>query len=247
MGNEVGAIVRQSEAGLTDEKGDIAAVSADSPNTSGNPSYVPSDDAKKLYSEYIAEVRKRQLSSSENFDKSILTYSSAGLALSLGFLKDFVPPSLASYSVLLYSSWGLFTAATVITIVSFLISYAAQENMLSRAERYYCKGDESAMSERNWFHVAINALNYSSGFAFVIAIVFTTVFVSLNLEKASIMKKSTFAQDGLPVATMQKVMQQGDMTKGLPPPSMPKVPASSGPISSPGSSTPVSPSTTGNK
>ena len=34
------------------------------------------------------------LSSSENFDKAVLTFSSAGLALSVGFLKDFVPEEI---------------------------------------------------------------------------------------------------------------------------------------------------------
>lgn len=52
--------------------------------------FVPTEEIKKIHADFVAEIRKRELSSSENFDKSILTLSSAGLTLSVGFLKDFV-------------------------------------------------------------------------------------------------------------------------------------------------------------
>lgn len=190
--------------------------------------YEPSDDAKKMCSDFIAELRKRQLSSSENFDKSILTYSSAGLALSLGFLKDFILIKSASYSSLLYWSWALFTVATIITIVSFLVSYFAQENMLPRAERYYYQGDRKAFTERNWFDIAVTSLNLISGLAFVLALGFTTFFVSVNLEKANQMKNfntSNISNEGIAVPKMQKTQGSNDFTKGLPTPTLQQVPA----------------------
>ncbi len=61
-----------------------------------------SDGRKKLFAELKGELFKRQLSNSDNFDKAVLAYSSAGLALSLGFLKDFVPIAKASYTCLLF-------------------------------------------------------------------------------------------------------------------------------------------------
>jgi hypothetical protein len=225
MGNEAGTLAQLGALCTT------PGVSESTPceeNVNVQP-YVPSDDAKKFYSEYIGEIRKRQISSSENFDKSILTYSSAGLALSLGFLKDFVPPSVATCQALLFSSWGLFTLATVLTIISFLISYSAQEKMLEKAERYYCQGDQSAMTEPNWLDIAITWINLFSGAAFVVAIIFTTVFVSINLDKANVMKKPNIAQDGMPSPTLAKVFNQNEyLNKGMNSPSMPKVPASSG-------------------
>jgi hypothetical protein len=187
--------------------------------------YEPNDDAKKMCSEYIAELRKRELSSSENLDKSILAYSSAGLALSLGFLKDFISVKLASFPYLLYSSWALFAAATIITTVSFLVSYFAQVNMQARAERYYMQGDANAFTERNWFNSALTIFNIASTSAFVLAIVFTTFFVAVNLEKANQMSNRKVVYDGVQAPLMQKVQGSTDFNKGLPTPTLQQMPA----------------------
>lgn len=50
-------------------------------------------ERQRLYERHRDDLSKRQISNAENLDKSILTYSGAGLALSLGFLKDFIPIS----------------------------------------------------------------------------------------------------------------------------------------------------------
>jgi hypothetical protein len=203
--------------------------------------YEPSDDAKKMCSDIIAELRKRELSSSENLDKSILTYSSAGLALSLGFLKDFISVRFASFPYLLYLSWALFAAATIITTVSFLVSYFAQGDMQARAERYYMQGDEKAFTEKNWFNSVLTIFNIVSTAAFVLAIVFTTVFVSVNLEKANQMSNRKVVYDGVPVPFMQKVQGSNDFNKGLPAPTLQQLPAAAN-RPAPATSQPVVPS-----
>lgn len=43
-----------------------------------------SDEIRKVYADHFAEINKREVSGSENFDKAVLTFSSAGLALSVG-------------------------------------------------------------------------------------------------------------------------------------------------------------------
>src|SRR3569832_1908841 len=68
-----------------------------------------SEERKRLYERHREELSKRQISNAENLDKSILTYSAAGLALSLGFLKDFIPISQAKYAWMLYGSLAGFT------------------------------------------------------------------------------------------------------------------------------------------
>jgi hypothetical protein len=77
------------------------------------------EERQKLFDELKAKLNKRELSNAENFDKSVLTYSSAGLAFSLAFLKDFLPIAKAVWGWLLYCSWGLFTLAIIITIISY--------------------------------------------------------------------------------------------------------------------------------
>ncbi|WP_157385745.1 hypothetical protein [Methylosarcina fibrata] len=64
--------------------------------------------ANELYDSYRDEVRKRQLSNNENYDKTILSLSSAGLALSLTAIRFVVPLEIASYLDLIKWSWWLF-------------------------------------------------------------------------------------------------------------------------------------------
>ncbi|HID9045509.1 TPA: hypothetical protein ACXE7L_005075, partial [Enterobacter asburiae] len=46
--------------------------------------------ATAIFAVYKAEIDKRELSNTDNYDKNILTLSSAGLAISLTLLKDIV-------------------------------------------------------------------------------------------------------------------------------------------------------------
>ncbi len=205
--------------------------------------YVPDEDTKKIFAAFKAEAEKRQLSSSENFDKSILTYSSGGLAVSLAFLKDFVPLSKASWTFLLYGSWLLFVTATGLTIISFLVSYKAQEQAVTFAEKYYMDGDESYLNKQTKLHYYIRWSNRISGGAFVLALIFTTFFVGLNLgvksEMAENKKPGGITYDGVSTPSMQRV-PNGTTTveRGLPTPSMQKIPA-------PQQSVPVPANTTG--
>lgn len=211
------------------------------------------EDVKKLHADFTAEVRKRQISSSENFDKSVLTLSSGGLAFSLGFLKDFIPIDRAVQPWVLYASWIALTAATCATIISFLLSLHAQGVAQKNADDYYLRGDDTAIDRRNRWDEWNQGLNFCSVGFFVVGIVLTTLFVSINLERAHAVKdtNSTLAHDGLPAPMMTKILGSSDMSKGLPAPSMTarptqQVPAASAPAA-PTAPTPTSAGTPGKK
>ncbi|WP_147330454.1 MULTISPECIES: hypothetical protein [unclassified Duganella] len=208
-----------------------------------NSEYVPSEEATKIFATYKAEAEKRQLSSSENFDKSILTYSSGGLAVSLTFLKDFIPIKEASGAFLLYGSWLFFVIATGVTITSFLVSYKAQENSLFCAQKYYLEGLEDYFNRKSWCDHVTKWFNIISGIAFVLALIFTSIFVSINLDKASTMsdKKTVvrgIAQDGIGSPTMTKMQNSNEtLQRGLPTPTMQKVIPASAPTPAPATNT----------
>lgn len=174
------------------------------------------NEVRKVYADHLAEINKREVSSSENFDKAVLTFSSAGLALSVGFLKDFVPIQSATAPWTLYWSWALFTAATCATITSFLMSSRALEAEKGRAYAYYMEGDDDALNRGNaWDHIT-TFLNYTSGGTFLLAMVLSVVFISINLEMGSAMKDNVtqhsgttteILQKGLTVPTMQQVQR----------------------------------------
>jgi hypothetical protein len=179
------------------------------------------EERKKLHAELKEELFKRQLSNSDNFDKAILTYSSAGLALSLGFLKDFIPVTRADASWLLYLSWALFLVAVVITLFSFISSQIGIAKQLTLNERYYLKMDDSVLSESNFFARCTDWLTYLAGTAFVVAIACSTLFVSINLERAAIMAEHK--QLGVPVPGIQEVPQM-NVQKGASVPGIQQVP-----------------------
>ncbi|MBE0548370.1 MAG: hypothetical protein IH627_12135 [Rubrivivax sp.] len=175
-----------------------------------------SDEIRKVYADHVAEINKREVSSSENFDKAVLTFSSAGLALSVGFLKDFVPIQSATAPWTLYWSWALFTAATCATIISFLVSSQALEAQKGHAYAYYMQGDDDALKRGNAWDRGTRVLNNTSGGSFLIAMVLSVVFISINLETGSAMKDSNtqhsdssaeLLKKGLTVPTMQLVQR----------------------------------------
>lgn len=60
---------------------------------------------QRLLAETRADLFKRQLSNAENYDKAILSLSTAFLGLSFAFMKDHVPAHQAEWLYLLYGSW----------------------------------------------------------------------------------------------------------------------------------------------
>lgn len=66
------------------------------------------DETKKIYSETRNDLLNRHLSNTEAFDKAVLSLSSAGLGVSLAFIKDIVPIHTIINIRLLYISWLCF-------------------------------------------------------------------------------------------------------------------------------------------
>ncbi|WP_080303029.1 hypothetical protein [Burkholderia pseudomallei] len=158
------------------------------------------------------DLSKRHISNAENLDKSVLTYSGAGLALSLGFLKDFIPIREAKLPWALYGSWVAFTVAMVLVVVSYVVSQWVIELQLDRAHRYYEERDEAAYDETAVVEVIANHLNgWIYAAAFAIGLSLTILFVSVNLSGANMVNKSdktgswAFAQDGAIGTKMQRI------------------------------------------
>ncbi|MCH9691143.1 MAG: hypothetical protein K0U59_03625 [Gammaproteobacteria bacterium] len=101
--------------------------------------------ADKQHAFYKGELYKRELSNSEAYDKAILSLSSAGLAISLTFIKFIVPLDKAVHLVFLKSSWILFLLSVTFVICSFLVGNKAIQFHLECAEQYYIDGKADAL------------------------------------------------------------------------------------------------------
>lgn len=150
--------------------------------TAPSPPYAPTEDDKKHYWEYVTEANKRELLGTDNFDKSILTLSSAGLGLSVSFLKDFVGGTVL-LPWCLYVSWMMFGIATLSTMASFMVSGKALEYQKELAYKAYMQGKADAFETPNRWNQATNGLNWASASAFFLALTLTIVFVIINLEE----------------------------------------------------------------
>lgn len=140
-------------------------------------------EGQRLYDAFRAELDKRHVSNAENLDKSVLTYSSGGLAFSLGFLKDFAPHGLATHIWMLLTSWALFTWAIALVIASYPVSQKVIGIQMKRGERYFKELDESAFSERSNWETCAEVINVASGAAFCAALILTALFVGINIKR----------------------------------------------------------------
>lgn len=138
------------------------------------------EEKKKIYAETRADLLKRQLSNAENYDKSILSVATAALGFSLVFLKEIVPISIAKDFYLIKISWLFLILTILATLISFLSSQRAINKQLLYAQEYYLNSNDDFLNKKNWPAIVTDWLNWGSAIFFVIAIVITTTFVSIN-------------------------------------------------------------------
>lgn len=194
----------------------------------------------ELYTAHQNEIWKRQVSNADNLDKTILASSTASLAFSLAFLKDFVPINEASWAALLYGSWFVFGSASVVTILSFTLSQWSLEKTLAQAKRYYLENDESAFNESNFYEKLNRYSSYLSTILFVAGLVFTVLFASINLERYDPMRNKTIA--GTPGLKLQPA--PGTEKRGAPSPGLQPTKPTTNPPASPTPATPAQPKQT---
>ena len=133
------------------------------------------------YSDELAkhkdELLKRDLSNTENYDKAILTLSSAGLGFSLVAIRSIVPLESAVFVYLVISGWSLLLISIIICLVAYLISNKAIAIELKKI------GSENAANQENRWKKINGILNISSGATFIIAMILIVIFVILNVLK----------------------------------------------------------------
>lgn len=179
----------------------------------------PTND--ELYARLNATLSERELSNSENYDKSILMYATGALALSLSFIKDIVPLKDAIGVGYLEASWLFWIGSIVSVLTSFVLAQEANEAQRKLALRYYYEDDEEAYKEENKWIKYVKRANLASGLLFALGALATMVFAWTNIEherhlppsEATPMATPTptptpsangYAEDGAPVPSIQK-------------------------------------------
>lgn len=111
-----------------------------------------SDDEQRrlaLYDEHRKQATEDIQSSTDDFDKNLLTVSSAALGFSLAFIKDIVHMQSAVWHRVLYASWICFAACIVITVFSFRLSVMANNEHLHYLHKYYIEKNGEYLNKRS--------------------------------------------------------------------------------------------------
>jgi len=122
-----------------------------------------------------------QQQSYQQFDKAILTLSSGWLGVSIVFLRDVLLLEQITNYCFLIGSWILFTITITCTLISFLTSRYAYDEQLELITRYFLNKDSDALAKKNRFAQITEGLNVSAAVFFILAVVSTIMFVSINI------------------------------------------------------------------
>ena len=166
---------------------------------------------QRLYEQTKAEVISKQLANSTTYDTSILTLSSALLALSVAFIKDVVAPiSSATLLPTLYLSWISFGLAIISTVSSFMIAQWSYKALLKGAKRYYIDEEPDAFKVSVVVSRRIEVANYINGTMFVLGTTLMLVFVITNFSRLANMPnpnapKPPLVERGQPTNTFPQV------------------------------------------
>jgi hypothetical protein len=166
--------------------------------------------AVELYDEHRRKVWEDLKSSTENFDKYLLSFSSGALVISLGFIKDVVKPENAVSLEWLLASWIAFLLCILITLASFRASIRALEKMSPLLIAFYLQDEADAFDKhlRDFWTRAVDWCAYLGITFFLVGLICTTVFVNANFRKENSMGKDEI---------VQKVVVAGDATKAVKP------------------------------
>jgi|SRR5882724_7539001 len=154
-----------------------------------------SDDEKKLrwelYSEHKKQAWEDIQKSTDSYDQSLLTLSSAGLGLSIAFIKDLVPLQSAVWLPLLYVSWVLFVLTILFTVASFLLSVKVQKLQLEYLWKFYVGRDDSYRDKKSWYSNSLQWCTIIGGTFFLSAFICTAVFAVGNVLRYSKVNEPT--------------------------------------------------------
>lgn len=157
-------------------------------------------DKEQLYKAWWM-LNDRQLSNSQMLDRAILSLSSAGLALSLAFMKTVVQANGANNEIIdvhfLHRSWWAFVLAIIFTLLSFLTSncglekqfeqladrfQGAEDSDSDESKDYTLEDDEEEIDPSDLPFELTKLFSWGSVLCYIIAIIFTVLFVKSNFQ-----------------------------------------------------------------
>jgi len=175
----------------------------------------------RIYERMRDELIQSQRINSDNFDKAILSLSSAGLGITVSFISNLIDLSRAQWLFALYLTWIFFIFAIVSTILSFLVSQGGINKQLDSLEPIYLEKENVDNKKISLISKTLKWLTAISAVAFVLAILCLVSFSIINISKGAIKMsddnkiKLTILNEGVPLNNLQKAVKT-PLQKGLP-------------------------------
>lgn len=124
--------------------------------------------------EYWQQLNKAYIESSSQFDKQVLFLASGALGLSFAFIKDIVKLAEATNKWLLISSWSLFGAVILLSIISHYTSLKAINKRIHNLNARQDKGSKKLNSFTKGFNILMIVF-------LAFGLISLTVFVAINI------------------------------------------------------------------
>ena len=131
------------------------------------------DDLTKQHREHLVAAGQKSI---ESFDRTLLTLSGGGLALSIAFVKDLGLQGRASTAILI-AAWIFWLLAMALTLVSFYVSYFAIYRAIQELDDD-SPAATSACARWTWW---VHACNIAAGLMFLLGLGFVIWFAGASL------------------------------------------------------------------
>jgi hypothetical protein len=120
---------------------------------------------------------------SGDYDRALLTLSSAFLGGSLALTNQVVPLNAATNKWMLYGAWGFLGLTIILTLVSFIYGLLTLQTLRDAAERYYIKQEQDAQKVSVRVQKVVLSYVVACGLSFGIAIALLAGFISINVYR----------------------------------------------------------------
>ena len=128
----------------------------------------------RKYRQYLVETEQKV---SESYDKTVLTLSSGGLAISFAFLKDVIGIDEIQSKAVLFLGWGMLTVSLASVVLSLFLGTIAFRQAIKQID-----ADEIHSTTVGGWSAKVTAVLHFSGVVFLIAGISTLgIFLFINL------------------------------------------------------------------
>jgi hypothetical protein len=133
------------------------------------------------------EAYARDRSNVENYDRAILTLSSALLGGSVTFIKEIVEPAEAVFLPLLYTAWTGLAATVVVSMLCYMYGLSTFTESTKLGLRALSHKDKDAQRKIEAQSKTTRGMTISAGVCFLVGLISLTLFVTLNIHHEAAM------------------------------------------------------------